>query len=322
MTPGLSGPQRRLLQIEKTKQNDFSLYLDKDGLKTEIATWVYPLHFIDFETAAPAIPLDKGAHPYEGFAFQFSHHMLYKNGAVEHADQFLNTELGVNPNLSFIRALKHALSKDDGTIFRYHNHENTYLNYILKELMESDDIDDKDVLVEFIQSIAKPTNSSSSIWESGDRLMVDLCKLVESYTFEPAINGKTSIKKVLPAILNSSIFLQKKYGQKIYGSTAEIKSLNFHDPIAWVIKDGNQILDPYSLLPKLFKNMELTDDQIEWMFDSDELKEGGAASIAYMYMQFSEMSAVERQYLTDALLRYCELDTLAMVMIVEAWLNF
>lgn len=284
VTPGLSGSQRRLLQIEKAKQNDLSFYLNIDGLGTEIATWVYPLHFIDFETAAPAIPLDKGAHPYEGFSFQFSHHILYENGVVEHADQFLNTELGVNPNLSFIRALKNSLSKDDGTIFRYHNHENTYLNYILKELMGSDDVDDKDVLVNFIQSIAKPTNSSGITWETGNRLMVDLCKLVESYTFEPAINGKTSIKKVLPAILNSSIFLQKKYGQKIYGSAAEIKSLNFHDPIAWVINDGNQILDPYSLLPKLFKNMELTDDQIEWMFDSDELKEGGAASIAYIVL--------------------------------------
>ncbi|HDV6632680.1 TPA: DUF2779 domain-containing protein [Legionella pneumophila] len=322
ITPGLSGWQRRLLQIERSKHNDLSFYIDRDGLASEISTWIYPLHFIDFETAAPAIPLDKGAHPYEGFAFQFSHHILYENGIVKHADQFLNNELGVNPNLSFIRALKASLSKDDGTVFRYHNHENTYLNYIHKELIESNNIDDKEVLIEFIQSIAKPTSSSGEVWETGNRLMVDLCKIVESYTFEPAINGKTSIKKVLPAILNRSSFLQKKYGQKIYGSNAEIKSLNFHEPIAWVINDGCQILDPYSLLPKLFRNIELTDDQIEWMFDNDELKEGGAASIAYMYMQFSEMSAVERQYLTDALLRYCELDTLAMVMIVEAWLNY
>lgn len=41
-----------------------------------------------------------------------------------------------------------------------------------------------------------------------------------------------------------------------------------------------------------------------------------------MYMQFSEMSALERQELTNALLRYCELDTLAMVMIAEAFRNF
>ena len=321
VTPGISGWQRRLLQIEKAKQNDFTLYLDKNGLASEIATWVYPLHFIDFETAAPAIPLDKGAHPYEGFAFQFSHHMLYENGTIEHANQFINTELGVNPNLSFIRALKHALDKDNGTIFRYHNHENTYLNYILKELTDSNN-NDKEMLIQFIQSISKPTDSSGMKWDLGSRVMVDLCKIVESYTFDPSIQGKTSIKKVLPAILNRSAFLQEKYSQKIYGLNAQIKSLNFIEPIAWVTYDNNQILDPYSLLPKLFNNIDLSEDQIEWMFENDEVKEGGTASIAYMYMQFSEMTALERQELTSALLRYCELDTLAMVMIIEALRNF
>jgi hypothetical protein len=80
--------------------------------------------------------------------------------------------------------------------------------------------------------------------------------------------------------------------------------------------------DPYSLLPKLFKNIDVSTEEIELLFDEDELREGGAASIAYMYMQFSEMSEFERNQLRDALLCYCELDTLAMVMIVESWLNF
>ena len=36
-------------------------------------------------------------------------------------------------------------------------------------------------------------------------------------------------------------------------------------------------------------------------------------------MQFSDMSEYERRELEVALLKYCELDTLAMVMIIEAW---
>jgi hypothetical protein len=35
--------------------------------------------------------------------------------------------------------------------------------------------------------------------------------------------------------------------------------------------------------------------------------------------QFEEMAPAERLELESALLRYCELDTLAMVMIYEAW---
>jgi len=39
-------------------------------------------------------------------------------------------------------------------------------------------------------------------------------------------------------------------------------------------------------------------------------------------MQFTEMSDMERNALREALLQYCELDTLAMVMIWEHWLNY
>ena len=52
---------------------------------------------------------------------------------------------------------------------------------------------------------------------------------------------------------------------------------------------------------------------------SNELKDGGAAMTAYARMQFEEMSDYERNELTDSLLKYCELDTMAMVMIYEAW---
>ena len=51
----------------------------------------------------------------------------------------------------------------------------------------------------------------------------------------------------------------------------------------------------------------------------DELKNGGAALMAYARMQFEVMSDYEREELKRALLKYCELHTLAMVMIVEAW---
>ena len=41
--------------------------------------------------------------------------------------------------------------------------------------------------------------------------------------------------------------------------------------------------------------------------------------IAYGKIQFSEISEYERKEIIQALLKYCELDTLAMVMIFEGW---
>ena len=50
-----------------------------------------------------------------------------------------------------------------------------------------------------------------------------------------------------------------------------------------------------------------------------EISEGGAAATAYARLQFEDVSAEERTKISNALLRYCEVDTLAMVMIYEAW---
>ena len=80
--------------------------------------WVYPLHFIDFETSMVAIPFNKGRHPYEGIAFQFSHHMVHEDGRIEHRGQYLNTGTGVFPNYDFVRNLKRELGQDEGSIFQ------------------------------------------------------------------------------------------------------------------------------------------------------------------------------------------------------------
>lgn len=42
---------------------------------------------------------------------------------------------------------------------------------------------------------------------------------------------------------------------------------------------------------------------------------------AYGMMQFSEMSDAEKQAISTALLQYCELDTFAMVMLYEVWID-
>jgi hypothetical protein len=55
--------------------------------------------------------------------------------------------------------------------------------------------------------------------------------------------------------------------------------------------------------------------------DPDELviAEGGAAATAYSRLQFEDLQDAQRVQIKQALLRYCELDTLAMVMVVQGW---
>jgi hypothetical protein len=51
------------------------------------------------------------------------------------------------------------------------------------------------------------------------------------------------------------------------------------------------------------------------------IKEGGAAMTAYGKLQYTDVPEQEKRDIIKGLLRYCELDTLAMAMIYEHWLN-
>ena len=314
----LSAQERQWLQVEKVQKNDDTFYLDRDGLKKEMSTFIFPLHFIDFETSMVAIPFYAGQRPYEQIAFQFSHHIMHADGRIEHKGQFIETRKGVFPNFHFIRALKDQLSADDGTIFRFAAHENTVLNQINAQLLEADAVlvPDKEALMEFIHTI---TNSKSEK-RIGARDMVDMNRMVKDYFFDPGTKGSNSIKAVLPAVLSRSAFIQNKYGQAIYGKTSEIKSSNFEDGWKWIQLDmEGKIKSPYTLLPSIFE--DLSDDQKVDLISDESIADGGAAMTAFAKMQFEDITEMERDRIVQGLLKYCELDTLAMVMIYGFWMD-
>ena len=166
-----------------------------------MSEWRFPYHFIDFETAAVALPFHAGMRPYESLAFQFSHHVMEANGDVRHVGQFLCAEPGVFPNYDFARALMSELDGDDGTVFMWSHHENTILNAIARQLTEDNNTpDDREELLKFLGRLTK----------GGDRAMVDLCDLAGKAYFHPDTQGSSSIKKVLPAILKGSDLLKDR----------------------------------------------------------------------------------------------------------------
>lgn len=311
--PGLSVSERQWLQVEKFQNGDHSIWLDRRNLQCEMESWVFPLHFIDFETATVAIPFNAGCKPYEGIAFQFSHHVVNQDGSVEHSGEYLNTEQGAFPNYQFARALKQQLENDNGTIFRYSNHENTFLNAIYRQIQEDQlKIEDREELCAFIRSITQSAGNLPEQW-TGERNMVDMWEIVKRFYYDPATKGSTSIKHVLPAILNGSTFLREKYSRPVYGASDGIPSRNFENWRWFQIKDG-KVADPYTMLPKMFQDVCNKDMEI---MSNDDLMDGGAALAAYARLQSEEMSDYEREEIRLALFKYCELDTMAMVMIYE-----
>jgi len=316
-TTGLTRAHRQWYQVQADWPGGGEFFIDTAGLAEAMRGWRYPLHFIDFETSAVAIPFSRGHRPYETVAFQFSHHVMERDGSVRHASQFLLAEPGVDPTLPFIRALRDAVGGDNGTIFRWATHENTVLNHLRRRLLaDPAPLEDRDGLAAFIESIT--TREEDGERAEGPRAMVDLCKLAERYYFHPSSLGSSSLKRVLPALMRSSPALRLLYGQAVY-ATAAMPSLNLTTPMIWWVECGGQVMDPYDLLPPVFAEVGLPEQKWIETGVADSLQEGGAAMAAYARLQFEEIDPREREAIRHALLRYCELDTLAMVMAVQAW---
>ena len=318
---GLDHFQRKWLQIAIATGNvklqkeygsflNNGIYLDTDGLREEMSRWKSPLHFIDFETSAVALPFYKGMRPYEQVAFQFSHHKVEVGPdgeyTIKHAGEYINVKRGFFPNFEFVRHLKAELEGDEGTIFRYSNHENTILEKIKGQLEESDEVD-KDELIGFIDKITK----------GGARAMVDLAEMVLQYYYHPIMKGSYSIKVVLPSVLNSSDFIKEKYSHPVYG-TPKMPSKNLREKV-WIEyeEDGVTVKNPYKLLPAVSTYIDMPQEIIDQMELNEEetVANGGAALAAYSKLQFCDTELTDA--LRKALLCYCELDTLAMVFIWE-----
>lgn len=62
------------------------LHVNKEGIRAQLATLAYPVHFFDFETFGPAIPRFVGMKPYQHFPFQFSCHRLEEDGTLHHGE--------------------------------------------------------------------------------------------------------------------------------------------------------------------------------------------------------------------------------------------
>lgn len=243
---------------------------------------------------------------------------MHADGRVEHRTQFLQATPGVDPCVPFLRELHHALGGDDVTIFRWAMHENSVLNQLRARLLaDPSPPHDADALVAFVESITtRKADDGTEI--AGARTVVDLCRPAERYYFHPSTQGSSSLKKVLPALMDSSPVLREMYGAPTYGG-AGMPSLNLTQGFAWWVAQDGRMRDPYDLLPKVFADVPT--DEIAAVDEAlaSELQNGGAAMAAYARLQFEDLEPAARAAIEKALLRYCELDTLPMVMAVQAW---
>ncbi|MFM2285007.1 MAG: hypothetical protein RLZZ543_504, partial [Bacteroidota bacterium] len=256
--------------LQRTQNQPFLF----EGFHKEVSKLQWPIHFIDFETAQPALPHYAGMKPYQKLLFQWSAHRLDAPDAQPIHSSWLHDSRHM-PNPEFLQSLMDCLG-NSGSILTWSAYEQGVLNALSHE---------------------PATTAHQKAWiRSALSRLVDMNQWAIKYYFHPDTGGKTSIKVTLPAVLKSS--------------KSPLTSMWLKELDVFTTDNNGAIINPYEMLPAL-----------DLPGLTDGVHDGSGAMLAYHFLQHGEAAKnpeLKAQY-RDALLRYCQLDTLAMLIIWEEW---
>ncbi len=100
-------------------------------LGSTLSGYEYPIHFLDFETVAPAIPRHANTHPYQILPFQWSDHVLFQDGSLTHRGYLCDED--EDPREGVAKTLLEALG-DRGSICTYSSFENQVISLLADHL--------------------------------------------------------------------------------------------------------------------------------------------------------------------------------------------
>jgi len=259
----------------------------------------YPLFFLDYEGTRCALPSAPGCRPYGQVAFQWSCHVIDNPGASPRHVEWLDTE-NENPNLGFLESLRKLLG-EQGTIYHWADYEVVVTQELANEIRS--DASKADL----VSWVDRNWGMNSKIKKNNvkSERCLDLVVISRGHFYDPAMKGSHSIKNVLPVIWKNPAIqkLFPKYVQDQHGQPVE---------------------SPYDALPAL--TLQDSKDNALDLSKLDELdvvKNGPGAMLAYEHVRYGLAASDQavRKSIRRQLMRYCELDTAAMVMVWKYWLG-
>lgn len=170
---------KQVIQLEAHKSG--KPYLDREAIGEFLSKLEYPLHFIDFETLATAVPLYDGTGPYDYVPFQFSLYIVEQPGAEPIHHDWL-AEGRADPRPVFLRQL-HTLIADKGSIVAYNA---GFEKNCLKN------------------AASVYTDHSKWVRSLNNRFVDLLAPFQKFYYYHPDQAGRASLKNVLPALTKES----------------------------------------------------------------------------------------------------------------------
>jgi hypothetical protein len=151
--------------------------IDLEKIEEELRTLTFPLYFLDYETFAPAIPMFSGYSPYSRIAFQFSLHVL-------------RTALGEPEHVEYLHEERSDPSETIAGLLAQHIGSGTVISW------------NKSFEQGVNRELANRMPAHRAALERINMQMYDLKDIFhKQYYVHPEFRGKTSIKKVLPALV-------------------------------------------------------------------------------------------------------------------------
>ena len=102
----MTANQKQAVENYKSK----ATYIDKKRVGEFVKDLKYPIYHLDFETFQQAVPEYKGIKPFEQIPFQYSLHVEYEDGSLEHKE-FLAEE-GTDPRSYIAKRLTEDIPQD------------------------------------------------------------------------------------------------------------------------------------------------------------------------------------------------------------------
>jgi Domain of unknown function(DUF2779). len=189
----LSSKQRIQVQAAKTGE----VIIDRLAISKRMAEWEYPLQFLDYETFAYAIPQFEGVRPFQQMCFQYSLHTIDTPGGNLRHSYFLSRG-DDDPPRAMAAHLKEAMEGTIGTVFVWY------------EAFEKTRNSEMAVMFPEFADFFNEVNDHT----------VDLMKVFSDKLYiHPGFKGRSSIKKVLPALVPELSYADLEIGD---GLTATI----------------------------------------------------------------------------------------------------
>ena len=260
------------------------------GAKAAIQGLPYPRYYLDFETIQFPIPIWLGTSPYRQLPFQWSCHIESADGSLNHAE-FLDVS-GKPPMRQFAERMIDALG-DDGPILVYNQ---GFEKSRIRELAE--------MFSEVAKQLKGFCDQKNVIYELDQGLLLEICKRrfipLDDEGFDDNLED-VHLKKIADNFINTADKLHA-INERIVDLLPIAKQYYYHPAMkgSWSIK---------AVLPTIAPELDYSELEV--------VQDGGMAQTAYLEAISQETPPERKEVLRHALLKYCERDTLAMVVLAD-----